>query len=95
MRRTFTNQMRGVIGLAERALPFEPSDEVRALIEVHNEGMYPHREIGEKLVEPGDAGIVREIAACFGDTYYAVEFFARAVVVGMHAGEMIKAAPAR
>jgi nitrogen fixation protein NifZ len=78
----------------KRALPFEPCDEVRALIAVHNEGMYPHREIGERLIHPGDKGIVRETGACFGETYYVVEFVARAVVVAMHSGDMIKAADA-
>ena len=107
MRRTLRSQMRNTIGRMGRfegrprqtrdfgrARTFAPSDEVCALIEVHNEGMYPHKDIGERLVERGDAGVVRESGVCFGETYYAVEFLERAVVVAMRAGDMIKAAPA-
>lgn len=104
MSRILADQMRGAIRRFEaprrtgrafgRVRPFQPSDEVRALVEVHNEGTYPHREIGERLVHPGDAGVVREIGACFGETCYAVVFVARAVVVAMRAGDMIRAAEA-
>jgi nitrogen fixation protein NifZ len=101
MRRALRGQMRTTMArvgrvavrrLGARARRFSPRDEVQALIEVHNEGMYPHREIGERLVERGDAGVVIESGAWLGETYYAVEFAARAVVVAMRASEMVKAA---
>ena len=71
-----------------RAPLFALRDKVRALIDVNNEGLYPHRDIGERLVERGDAGVVRETGVCFGEPYYAVEFVARAVVVAMTARDI-------
>ncbi|MCR6733500.1 MAG: nitrogen fixation protein NifZ [Afipia sp.] len=39
---------------------FKSGDAVRSLTQVKNDGIYPHKDIGETLVHAGDAGIIRE-----------------------------------
>lgn len=78
----------GVAGQRE----FKPGDAVRSLTQVVNDGIYPHRDIGEILVYQGDTGAVRESWSFLGETYYTVEFFDHAAVVIMHGQEMAKAA---
>ena len=71
---------------------FKPGDAVRSLTQVVNDGIYPHRDIGEILVHQGDTGVVRESWSFLGETYYTVEFFAHAAVVIMRGQEMARAA---
>jgi nitrogen fixation protein NifZ len=78
----------GVIGKRE----FKRGDAVRSLTQIINDGIYPHRDIGETLVHQGDAGMVRESWSFLGETYYTVEFFTRAAVVIMRGREMARAA---
>lgn len=65
-----------------RAGPLWPARWVRAARPLRNDGTYPHREIGEVLVQPGDVGCVLEIVEFCGEAYYTVEFVDRSVVVG-------------
>jgi len=70
---------------------FHPGDEVCSLRSVKNDGLYLHKEIGEVLVQEGDAGVVRENWCFLGEIYYTVEFVARAAVVVMRGREMVGA----
>ena len=74
-------------------LQFNPGEEIRSLRPVKNDGIYPHKEIGELLVRHGDAGIVRERWSFLGEIYYTVEFAARAAVVIMRGREMMRLVP--
>jgi len=78
----------GVAGKRE----FKPGDAVRSLTRVTNDGLYPHRDIGETLVYRGDTGVIRERWSFLGEAYYTVEFFAHAAVVIMRGHEMVSAA---
>jgi nitrogen fixation protein NifZ len=78
----------GIAGKRE----FKPGDAVRSLTQVVNDGLYPHRDIGEILVYQGDTGVVRESWSFLGEIYYTVEFFAHTAVVIMRGREMAKAA---
>ncbi len=71
---------------------FKPGDAVRSLTRIINDGIYPHRDIGEALVDGGDIGVVRENWSFLGESYYTVEFFARAAVVILRGQEMARAA---
>jgi nitrogen fixation protein NifZ len=71
---------------------FKRGDAVRSLTQIINDGIYPHRDIGETLVHQGDAGIVRENWSFLGEIYYTVEFLTRTAVVIMRAHEMKRAA---
>ena len=71
---------------------FKPGDAVRSLTRVINDGIYPHRDIGEILVHAGDIGAVRESWSFLSEAYYTVEFFAHASVVIMRGREMARAA---
>jgi nitrogen fixation protein NifZ len=57
---------------------------------IRNDGMYPHKDVGEALVYPGDTGIVRESWRFLGETYYTVEFMAHSVFVIMRGREMVR-----
>jgi len=70
---------------------FKPGDAVRSLTRVTNDGIYPHRDIGETLVCGGDIGVVRESWSFLGEAYYTVEFFAQAAVVILRGEEMARA----
>ena len=72
---------------------FKRGDAVRSLAQIINDGIYPHRDIGETLVHQGDTGMVRESWSFLGESYYTVEFFTRAAVVIMRGREMARAAP--
>jgi nitrogen fixation protein NifZ len=87
-RRRHVGRGPGAIGKHE----FEPGDAVRSLTQIINDGIYPHRDIGESLVHRGDAGVVREGWSFLGESYYTVEFFTRAAVVIMRGREMARAA---
>ncbi|MBW7962592.1 nitrogen fixation protein NifZ [Bradyrhizobium sp. BR 10261] len=83
-RRTVRNMERRFTG------EFLPGEPVRAAALIRNDGMYPHKDIGEPLVHPGDAGVVRESWRFLGEVYYTVEFVARAVFVIMRGREMVR-----
>jgi nitrogen fixation protein NifZ len=76
-----------LLDLADRR-DFKPGEQVCSLRRVKNDGLYPHKDIGEVLVREGDVGIVRERWSFLGEVYYAVEFVAGAVVVIMRGREM-------
>ena len=69
---------------------FSAGEPVRAVALIRNDGMYPHRDIGEALVHPGDTGVVRESWRFLGEIYYTVEFVARSVFVIMRGREMAR-----
>jgi nitrogen fixation protein NifZ len=87
-RRRHVGRAPGVAGKRD----FKRGDAVRSLTRIINDGIYPHRDIGETLVYQGDAGIVRESWSFLGEIYYTVEFLARAAVVIMRGREMKRAA---
>ena len=87
-RRRHVGRGPGVVGKRD----FKRGDAVRSLTQIINDGIYPHREIGETLVHQGDAGIVRESWSFLGEIYYTVEFLTRAAVVIMRGREMKRAA---
>jgi nitrogen fixation protein NifZ len=69
---------------------FSVGEPVRATAVIKNDGMYPHKDIGEALVHPGDAGVVRESWRFLGEVYYTVEFAGRSVFVIMRDREMTR-----
>jgi nitrogen fixation protein NifZ len=77
---------------ATGAREFTAGDAVWARTPVQNDGICPHRDIGETLVHPGDTGTVRESWSFLGEIYYTVEFVARAAIVIMRGREMASAA---
>lgn len=81
-RRTLRNMERRFTG------EFSPGEPVRATAVIRNDGMYPHKDVGEPLVHPGDTGVVRESWRFLGEIYYTVEFVARSVFVIMRGHEM-------
>lgn len=86
-RRRHVGRGPGVVGKRD----FKRGDAVRSLTQIINDGIYPHRDIGETLVYQDDAGIVRESWSFLGETYYTVEFLTRAAVVIMRGREMKRA----
>jgi nitrogen fixation protein NifZ len=71
---------------------FRAGEWVRSVALIKNDGMYPHKDIGEPLVYPGDTGIVQQSWRFLGDVYYTVEFTAHAVFVIMRGREMVSIA---
>ena len=71
---------------------FQPGDAVRSLTRVTNDGIYPHRDIGDTLVDGGDIGAVRQSWSFLGEAYYTVEFSAQAAIVILRGQEMEQAA---
>jgi nitrogen fixation protein NifZ len=69
---------------------FSAGEPIRAVAMIRNDGMYPHKDVGEALVYPGDTGIVRESWRFLGETYYTVEFMAHSVFVIMRGREMVR-----
>lgn len=67
---------------------FNHGEAVRALVEVKNDGIDPRRDIGETLVQRGDAGAVLDRWSFLGEIYYTVQFAPRATVVIMRGREM-------
>jgi nitrogen fixation protein NifZ len=78
-------------GWAAGRVEFKLGDAVRSIAQLKNDGIYPHRDIGETLVYEGDAGVIRQSWSFLGEIYYTVEFAARAVVVIMRGREMVSA----
>jgi len=68
---------------------FRDGEWVRSVALIENDGIYPHKDIGEPLVHPGDTGIVQQSWRFLGDVYYTVEFMAHAVFVIMRGREMV------
>ena len=66
----------------------KPGEMVRSLVRAKNDGVYPHKDIGEVVVREGDAGIVRERWSFLGEIYYAVEFVRGPIVVIMRGREL-------
>ena len=83
------NVGRGRLAAGKRE--FKQGDAVRSLVRIVNDGIYPHRDIGETLVHHGDVGIVRESWTFLGEGYCTVEFVARAAVVILRGREMARA----
>ena len=69
---------------------FTAGERILSVTLIRNDGTYPHKDIGEALVHPGDGGIVRESWRFLGDIYYTVEFMAQAVFVIMRGREMVR-----
>ncbi len=69
---------------------FSAGEPIRSVTLIRNDGMYPHKDIGEALVLHGDIGIVRQSWRFLGEVYYTVEFMARAVFVIMRGREMAR-----
>ena len=68
---------------------FQPGEKVMANRHVKNDGTYPGREIGDRLVYKGDVGYVRDIGTFLQQFYiYAVDWVDRGVLVGMLAREL-------
>jgi nitrogen fixation protein NifZ len=67
---------------------FAPSEKVCSLMQVRNDGSYPHQDIGDVLVREGDVGCVHESWSFLGEIYYTVEFVERAVIVIMRGREL-------
>lgn len=83
-RRTVRNMERRFTG------EYSVGEPIRAAAFIRNDGMYPHKDVGEPLVHPGDAGVVRESWRFLGEVYYTVEFTARSVFVIMADREMMR-----
>lgn len=90
--RIVCNAQRRTVGNIEPRLTerFAIGELVGAVALIRNDGTYPHKDIGEPLVHPGDAGIVRESWRFLGEVYYTVEFDARSVFVIMRDREMAR-----
>ena len=73
---------------------FVAGDSIRSVALIRNDGMYPHKDIGEALVHPGDTGVVRESWRFLGEIYYTVEFIAQSVFVFMRDHEMTRTSTA-
>jgi len=72
---------------------FEIGAKVRSTKHVKNDGTYPGRDIGDRLVCKGDIGYVRDIGVFLQRYYiYAVDFIERGTIVGMRVHEL-KAVP--
>lgn len=69
---------------------FSAGEPICSVALIKNDGMYPHKDVGEALVHPGDTGIVRESWRFLGEIYYTVEFIARSVFVIMRGREMVR-----
>ena len=68
---------------------FQPGEKVMANRHVKNDGTYPGREIGDRLVYKGDVGYVRDIGTFLQQFFiYAVEWIDRGTVVGMRGKEL-------
>jgi nitrogen fixation protein NifZ len=68
---------------------FMPGEKVRATKHVRNDGTYPGKDIGERLVHKGDVGYVRDIGTFLQQFYiYSVEWVEMGTLVGMRAREL-------
>lgn len=68
---------------------FLPGEKVACRYHVKNDGTFPGREIGERLVWKGDVGYIRDVGTFLQRYYiYSVEWVERGVIVGMRAREL-------
>lgn len=68
---------------------FQVSEQVRVLRTVRNDGTFPGKEIGDKLVLRGAVGYVKDVGTYLQDqTIYAVHFFDDQVMVGCREEEL-------
>ncbi|MEO5374107.1 MAG: nitrogen fixation protein NifZ [Alphaproteobacteria bacterium] len=68
---------------------FAFGQKVRSRRNVRNDGTFMGREVGERLVDKGEIGYVRDIGTFLQRYYiYAVEFVTSGLVVGMRAREL-------
>lgn len=72
------------------AAGFVAGEPIRSLALIRNDGMYPHKDVGEALVRPGDRGVVHESWRFLGEIYYTVGFFSQSVFVIMRGREMAR-----
>lgn len=69
---------------------FRVGDKVRAIRDVRNDGTYPHRGVGDTLIFKDDVGYVRDVGTFLQQFYiYAVDFYDRAMIVGMRGKELV------
>jgi nitrogen fixation protein NifZ len=76
-----------------RRREFEVGETVRVLSLVRNDGLYPRKDIGEIVVQRGDAGRICESWSFLGEIYYTVKFAALSTVVIMRGNEMERGVP--
>ena len=68
---------------------FAFGQKVRSLRNVKNDGTFCGADVGERLVDKGEVGYVRDIGTFLQRNYvYSVEFVATGKVVGMLAREL-------
>lgn len=68
---------------------FALGEKVRAIKHIRNDGTFPGRIIGERIVDKGDLGFVTGIGAYLQQFYvYSVDFYEKGCVVGMMAKEL-------
>jgi nitrogen fixation protein NifZ len=80
-------------GELHRPPTFRPGEKVVARIHVKNDGTYPGRDIGDRLVTKGDVGYVRDIGTFLQRYYiYAVDWVERGTLVGMRGRELVRPA---
>jgi nitrogen fixation protein NifZ len=69
---------------------FEPGERVASRHVVRNDGTFPGKEVGDKLVSRGDIGVVRSIGTFLQQFYiYEVEFLEQGFRVGMKGRELV------
>lgn len=72
---------------------FQLEQQVRVLRTVRNDGTFPGKEVGDKLVLRGAVGYVKDVGTYLQDqTIYAVHFFDDQVMVGCREEELQDAA---
>lgn len=68
---------------------FTPGEKVVCRFHIKNDGTFPGREIGDRLVFKGDVGYVRDVGTFLQRYYiYSVEWIDRGVIVGMRGREL-------
>jgi nitrogen fixation protein NifZ len=78
-------------GIVELTGPprFEYGEKVRARVMVFNDGTFPGKDIGERLVKKGEVGYVVSIGTFLQQFYiYGVEFLSSGRRVGMKGREL-------
>jgi nitrogen fixation protein NifZ len=69
---------------------FLPGEKVVCIRHIRNDGTFPGRDVGDRLVVKGDVGYVRDIGTFLQQFYiYAVDWVDRGVTVGMRAREIV------
>ena len=69
---------------------FELGEKVRSRKHIRNDGTFPGKEIGERLVDKGDEGFVTGIGTFLQEFYiYTVDYYEKGCVVGMKGVELV------